>query len=126
MSEGDASRTGAEISDRVHTVIAAAERAAEAIRADAEQQARAQLEEAQARADAATAERMRMIGRLTDDLVSHAASVGERAERLLAGLDDAIAAVEAQLRTMPAPSPSATEGDGPPAQPSSTSRPASR
>ncbi len=116
MSEGEATRTGAEISDRVHTVIAAAERAAEAIRADAEQQARAQLQEAHARADATTAERMRMIGRLTDDLVSHAASVGERAERLLAGLDEAIAAVEAQLRTMPAPSASAAdEEEGPPA-----------
>ncbi len=113
MSEGEAPRPGQEISDRVHTVIAAAERAADAIRADAEQQARAHIEEASERAAQLTAERLRLIAGLTDELVAQAGTVRHRAEELLAGLDEAIAAVEGQLRSLSASGGAPAEADGP-------------
>ena len=53
----------------LQTVIAAAERAAEAIRRDAEEQARLHLAEAQRRADRLTAERVGLISELTDEVV---------------------------------------------------------
>ena len=62
-----------QMTEQLQTVIDAAERAAEAIRYDAEEQARRHLAEAQRKADQMTAERVGLISELTDDLVRHAA-----------------------------------------------------
>ena len=59
------------MAERLQTVLEAAERAAEAIRYDAEEQARRHLAGAQQRADGLTAERVRLISQLTDDLIEH-------------------------------------------------------
>lgn len=88
-----------QMTNRLQTVIDAAERAAAAIRYDAEERARRHLEEAQRRADALTAERVRLIAGLTDDLIRHAGTVREHSERMIGGLDEAIDAVTAQLES---------------------------
>ena len=94
-----------EISAEVHTVIAAAERAAEAIRADADQQARYLLEEARLKADRATAERLELISALTDDLLAHANAVRQGSEQLRGTLAAAITSIEARLRETAPPAP---------------------
>ena len=67
--------TMTQMTSQLQTVIDAAERAAEAIRFDAEEQARHHLAEAQRKADRLTAERVGLISDLTDDLIRHAATV---------------------------------------------------
>lgn len=81
----------------LQTVIAAAERAAEAIRRDAEEQARLHLAEAQRRADRLTAERVGLISELTDDLIRHAATVRDHSEQMVRALEDAISSVTDKL-----------------------------
>jgi cell division septum initiation protein DivIVA len=104
-----------EISSEVHSVIAAAERAAEAIRADAEAQAHIHLSDAQERANRLTAERLQMIGELTDDLLVHASAVREQSAAMLATLERAIEVAEERLTRTPAlppaPEPDADEPD---------------
>jgi len=90
-----------EISAQVHGVIAAAERAAEAIREDAEAQARIYLGDAQERATRLTAERLQLIGELTDDLLAHANAVREQSAAMLVTLERAIAVAEARLAETP-------------------------
>ncbi len=98
---GPASGGHEEISAQVHGVIAAAERAAEAIREDAESQAQIHLGDAQDRAHQLLAQRLQLIGDLTDDLLSHAAAVREQSATLLATLERAIAVAEARLAETP-------------------------
>jgi len=99
----------------LQTVIAAAERAAEAIRRDAEEQARLHLAEAQRRADRLTAERVGLISELTDDLVRHAATVRDHSEQMVRALEDAINSVTDKLEQpglserLDRPQPSAAE-----------------
>ena len=90
-----------EISAQVHGVIAAAERAAEAIREDAEAQARIFLGDAQERATRLTAERLQLIGELTDELLADRVRVREQSAAMLATLERAIAVAEARLSEMP-------------------------
>ena len=99
----DAEQAGGhrEISAQVHSVIAAAERAAEAIREDAETQAQIHLGDAQDRAHQLLAQRLQLIGELTDDLLAHAAVVREQSATLLATLEQAIAVAEARLAETP-------------------------
>ena len=110
---GPASGGHEQISAQVHSVIAAAERAAEAIREDAETQAQIHLGDAQDRAHQLLAQRLQLIGELTDDLLAHAAVVREQSATLLATLEQAIAVAEARLAEAPqqpqepAPEPSA-------------------
>lgn len=87
----------AQVSERLQTVIAAAERAADAIRSDAEEQARRHLAEAQRQADEMTAERVRVIAHLTDDLIGHAAIIKEHSEQLVGALERAIGTVAGRL-----------------------------
>ena len=54
-----------QMTDQLQSVIGAAERAAEAIRRDAEEQARLHLAEAQRKADRLTAERVGLISELS-------------------------------------------------------------
>lgn len=87
----------AQMTERLQTVIDAAERAAEAIRYDAEEQARRHLAEAQRKADRMTAERVRLISELTDDLIRHAGQVRDHSEQMVHSLEDAIDSVSGKL-----------------------------
>lgn len=86
-----------QMTDRLQTVIDAAERAADAIRFDAEEQARRHLAEAQRKADRMTAERVRLISELTDDLIRHAGQVRDRSEQMVRSLEDAIDSAAGKL-----------------------------
>jgi len=86
-----------EMSSRIQTVIEAAERAADAIRYDAEEQADRHLAEAQQKADRLTAERVRLISNLTDDLIGHASVVREQSEKMVSSLEEAIRTVTERL-----------------------------
>ncbi len=86
-----------QMTEQLQTVIDAAERAAEAIRYDAEEQARRHLAEAQRKADRLTAERVGLISELTDDLVRHAANVRDHSEQMVRALEDAINSVTDKL-----------------------------
>lgn len=92
-----------QMTERMQLVIDAAERAAEAIRYDAEEQAARHLAEAQRKADRLTAERIGMIAELTDDLLFHAGQVREHSEQMVKSLEDAIESVSGKLEVaMPA------------------------
>ncbi len=86
-----------EMTEQLQTVIDAAERAAEAIRHDAEGQARQHLIEAQRKADQLTAERVHLISDLTDDLIRHAETVKSHSEQMVRALEDAITSVTTKL-----------------------------
>jgi len=86
-----------QMTEQMRTVIEAAERAAEAIRYDAEEQARRHLTEAQRKADRLTAERVGLISELTDDLIRHAANVRDHSEQMVRALEDAINSVTDKL-----------------------------
>ena len=103
-----------QMTEQLQTVIDAAERAAEAIRYDAEEQARRHLAEAQRKADRMTAERVGLISELTDDLVRHAANVRDHSEQMVRALEDAITSVTDKLEqpAMTSPFPS-SEPPGP-------------
>src|SRR4051812_29710909 len=109
MSENDDTDLSAEesisdeISERVRSVISAAESAATAIRHEAEQQAQIKrraaegerqrfLEQAKAEAEALLEERMKRISELSDSLI-------EGAEKILMRIDGAVE-VKRQLETM--------------------------
>ena len=91
-----------EMAVRMDTVVEAAERAADVIRFDAEEQARRHMTEAQRRADRLTAERVRLISELTDDLITHAGEVHRRSEEVIGALERAIAAAAAEPGSSPA------------------------
>jgi vacuolar-type H+-ATPase subunit H len=99
-----------QMTDRLQTVIDAAERAAEAIRFDAEAQARQHLAEAQQKADRLTAERVRLIAELTDDLIDHASVVKQHSEQMVGALEQAIQSVSGRIDEVTAePAPAAAE-----------------
>ena len=110
-----------QMTDQLQTVIDAAERAAAAIRQDAEAQARQHLADAQRKADRLTAERVRLIAQLTDDLLRHAGTVREQSEVMVDSLETAIRAVTTKLEEPPgayAPDPApAPEPTFTPSQP---------
>ena len=89
--------TMGQMTDQLQTVIDAAERAAEAIRFDAEEQARHHLADAQRKADRLTAERVGLISDLTDDLIRHAGTVRDHSEQMIQALEDAISSVTTKL-----------------------------
>lgn len=89
--------TMTQMTAQLQTVIDAAERAAEAIRFDAEEQARHHLAEAQRKADRLTAERVGLISDLTDDLIRHASTVRDHSEQMIRALEDAINSVTTKL-----------------------------
>ncbi len=89
--------TMTQMTTQLQTVIDAAERAAEAIRFDAEEQARHHLAEAQRKADRLTAERVGLISELTDDLMRHASTVRDHSEQMIRALEDAISSVTTKL-----------------------------
>jgi vacuolar-type H+-ATPase subunit H len=86
-----------QMTEQLQTVIDAAERAADAIRHDAEDQARQHLVEAQRKADQLTAERVSLISDLTDDLIRHAETVKQHSEQMVRALEDAISSVTTKL-----------------------------
>ena len=90
-----------QMTGQLQTVIDAAERAAAAIRQDAEEQARRHLADAQRKADRLTAERVRLIAQLTDDLLRHAGTVREQSEVMVESLETAIRAVTRKLEEPP-------------------------
>ena len=126
-----------QMTDQLQTVIEAAERAAEAIRHDAEEQARRHLAEAQRKADRLTAERVGLISELTDDLIRHAANVRDHSEQMVRALEDAINSVTDKLEQpamsdplgaaraprLPLGDQPARERTGPPPQPSHAAGP---
>lgn len=86
-----------QMTEQLQTVIDAAERAAEAIRLDAEEQAHHHLTAAQREADRLTAERVGLISDLTDDLIHHAGTVRKHSEDMVRALEEAIGSVTAKL-----------------------------
>ena len=86
--------TGFEIDTRLNKAIEASERAAEAIRLDAEEQAQEHLIEAQKKADRLTAERVRLTADLTTDLVNRAAVIRSHSEQLTNALEEALELVD--------------------------------
>ncbi len=90
------------MTQRLQAVVAAGERAADAIRIDAEEQASRHLAEAQRKADWLTAERVRLVSRLTDDLIEHATSVRDHSERMLGAIEQAVATISARIEQVEA------------------------
>jgi vacuolar-type H+-ATPase subunit H len=86
-------------SERVQSVLDAAERAAAGIIEDAEAEAERHLAEARARAEQLVRERSRLAGALTDDLLERAAVIKEQSDQLIAALQRAIEILEAELGT---------------------------
>lgn len=86
-----------QMTTQMQAVIEAAERTAEAIRLDAQEQARRHLAEAQRKADRLSAERVGLISELTDDLVRHAANVRDHSEQMIRALEDTINTVTDKL-----------------------------
>ena len=97
MPSPNVQQTMQQMTDQMQAVIEAAERAAEAIRFDAEEQARRHLAEAQRKADRLTAERVGLISELTDDLMRHASTVRDHSEQMIRALEDAITSVTEKL-----------------------------
>jgi vacuolar-type H+-ATPase subunit H len=124
---GPGSLAPAEMTDRLHSVIAAAERAADAIRFDAVEQANRHLIEARQKADRMTAERLRVIARLTDDLIEQASVVRHHSEQMVGSLERAIETVSGRIgeaTAAGAPSaPAAASRAGGPAQPAAGAGP---
>ncbi len=92
-----------EMTTQMRSVVDAAERAAEAIRLDAEDQARRHLAEAQRKADRLTADRVALISELTDDLIRQATNVREHSEQMVRALEDAIGSFADRLEQPAAP-----------------------
>jgi vacuolar-type H+-ATPase subunit H len=76
-----------EAAERLATIVAAAERAAEQVIDDAETQARRTLADAEANADRIAAERLAALSETTDALAAQADSIRREAERLLEVLE---------------------------------------
>jgi vacuolar-type H+-ATPase subunit H len=75
--------------ERLAAIVEAAERAAVTVIDDAEKQARQHLEQAQAEAARALADRLASLSDLTDSLVAEAESIRSQSERLLSSLEEA-------------------------------------
>lgn len=86
-----------ELGGRLQTVIDAAERAADAIRADAEEQAARHLQQAKQKADRITSERVHLIATLTDDLIEHATNVRDHSRAMSEALDRAVSSISGRL-----------------------------
>jgi small-conductance mechanosensitive channel len=99
----------ASTAERLEAIVEAAERAAEGVIDDAEEQARAYLAEARARADREAEERLRPLAGLTDSLLAEAAALRQQAERLQATLEEAKARLE-QNGALPAEEPRERRG----------------
>ena len=84
----------ASTAERLTAIVEAAERAAEKVIDDAEEQARRYLEETRARADREADERLAPLGELTDSLLEKAVDLREQAELLQATLEEARARLE--------------------------------
>jgi hypothetical protein len=93
-------------SERVQSVLEAAERAAEGIIRDAEVEAERQIAESQARAEQIVRERSRLATQLSDELLEQAATIKEQSDHLITALQAAIRALEQELA---AESPASTE-----------------
>ena len=125
--------TMGQMSEQLQTVIDAAERAATAIRNDAEEQARQHLAEAQLKADRLTAQRVSLISELSDDLIRHATTVRDHSEQMVRALEEATDVVGSRLEESrpaePLPSlapperPPASEGPAPEPRPAGSSGP---
>lgn len=92
-----------DMTSQMQAVVAAAERAADAIRLDAEEQAQRHIAEARRKADRLTADRVDLVSELTDDMIRHAAIVREHSEQLVQALEDAVGSFSDKL-AVPAPS----------------------
>lgn len=84
-------------SDGVQSILEAAERHANEIRAEAEDQALQYIAEVQRRADQIAATRMRDISNLTDGLVDQASNVRQQSEQMISALELAIRAIGERL-----------------------------
>lgn len=105
-----------QMTEQLQTVIDAAERAAAVIRHDAEEQARRHLADAQGKADRLTAERVRLIAQLTDDLLRHAGTVRDQSEHMVDSLELAIRSVTEKLdqeNGQPSPPPASPQLEAP-------------
>jgi vacuolar-type H+-ATPase subunit H len=87
-----------DMTSQMQAVVEAAERAADAIRLDAEEQARRHIDEARRKADRLTAERAGLISDLTDDLLRQATNIRDHSERMATALEDAIASFDGILK----------------------------
>jgi cell division septum initiation protein DivIVA len=86
----------AETAERLEAIVEAAERAAESVIDDAEEQARRYLAQAKAEADRVAGGRLSDLSGLIDALLAQAASLRREAERLQASLEAARAELSAE------------------------------
>jgi hypothetical protein len=86
-----------DMTSQMQAVVEAAERAADAIRLDAEEQAQRHIAEARRKADRLTAERAGIISELTDDLLRQATDIRDHSKRMATALEDAIASFDGIL-----------------------------
>jgi vacuolar-type H+-ATPase subunit H len=75
--------------ERLAAIVEAAEQAAVTVIDDAEEQARQQLEKAEAEADRLVTERLAAISDLTDSLIAQADEIRGRSEQLISTLEEA-------------------------------------
>jgi hypothetical protein len=99
-----------DMTTQMQAVVATAERAAAAIRLDAEEQAQRHLAEARRKADVLTAERAGLISDLTDDLLHQATNIRDHSERMATALQSAIASLDG-IREASAGSPATVPAD---------------
>jgi hypothetical protein len=84
----DDSRAGtSSVGERVETVLEAAERAATAIREDAERWAREHMEETRRRADELAVQRAKELSSITDELLARAQAVARQTDELIGALN---------------------------------------
>jgi hypothetical protein len=90
LDDRDVDDVSASVSDRIQSVIDAAERAAAEILNDAKREAKRQIEDSNRRAEQMAKDRIRSIYELTDGLVDRARNVKDQSDTLLGALDSAI------------------------------------
>lgn len=89
--------TIAQMTEHMQAVIDAAERAATAIRSDAEKEAHRRLAEARREADRLTAARMELITELTEDFARLAEGLRDQSEQMARAVEDVVGDLTAKL-----------------------------
>jgi hypothetical protein len=84
---GDSRAGTSSVGGRVETVLEAAERAARAIREDAERWAREHMEETRRRADELAVQRAKELSSITDELLARAQAVSRQTDELINAVD---------------------------------------
>jgi vacuolar-type H+-ATPase subunit H len=126
-SEGRSGRNIDELigstTERVQTVLEAAERAAEGIIKDAEAEAERQIAESRQRAEELLRERSGLATKLSDELLERAAAIRAQSDQLIVALQRATEMLEGELAATPQSGPEAPAAAEPAAASDSGSAP---